>query len=64
MLGVLKERVLLPLPTAPGTGVPCPKVGTGDPGKQDATVSQGWQRRKNLWESVALKGGTGCSLGG
>lgn len=31
VLGVLKERVLLPLPTAPGTGVPCPKVGTEGP---------------------------------
>lgn len=31
VLGVLKERVLLPLPTAPATGVPCPKVGTGAP---------------------------------
>lgn len=40
VLGVLKERVLLPLPMAPGTGVPCPKVGTGAPGKQNVTVSQ------------------------
>lgn len=62
VLGVLKERVQLPLPTAPGTGVPCPKVGTGAPGKQKVTVSQGWQRRKSLWEPVAPKGGTGCSL--
>lgn len=40
VLGVLKERVLLPLPTAPGTGVPCPKVGTEAPGKQQVTVRQ------------------------
>lgn len=63
VLGVLKERVLLPLPTAPATGVPCPKVGTGAPGKQQVTVSQVWQRRKSLWEPVAPRGGTGCSLG-
>lgn len=31
VLGVLKERLLLPLPTAPGTGVLCPKVGAGLP---------------------------------
>lgn len=30
-LGVPKERLLLPLPTAPGTGVLCPKVGAGVP---------------------------------
>lgn len=46
VLGVLKEMVLFPLPTAPGTGVPCPKVGTEAPGKQQVTVSQGRQRRK------------------
>lgn len=63
VLGVLKERVLLPLPTAPGTGVPCPKVGTGAPGKQQLTVSKGRQRRKSFWEPVAPRGGTGCSLG-
>lgn len=63
VLGVLKEMVLLPLPTAPGTGVLCPKVGTGAPGKQQVTVSQGWQRRKSLWESVAPRRGTACYLG-
>lgn len=47
-LGVPKERLLLPLPTAPGMGVLCPKVGAGVPGKQYATVSRGWQRRKSL----------------
>ena len=48
VLGVPKERLLLPLPTAPGTGVLCPKVGAGVPGKQHATVSRGVQRRKSL----------------
>lgn len=30
-LGAPKERLLLPLPTAPGTGALCPKVGAGVP---------------------------------
>lgn len=31
VLGVPKEMPLPPLPTAPGTGVLCPKVGAGAP---------------------------------
>lgn len=48
MLGVPNERLLLPLPTAPGTGVLCPKVGAGVPGKQHTMMSWGQQRRKSL----------------
>lgn len=52
VLGVPKERLLLPLPTAPGTGVLCPKVGAGVPGKQHATMSRGQERRKSpAWGS-------------
>lgn len=41
VLGVPKEMPLPPLPTAPGTGVLCPKVGAGAPGKQHGTMSWG-----------------------
>ena len=47
MLGVPKDRLPLPLPTAPGTGVLCPKAGAGAPGKQRAAVSRGRHGRKS-----------------
>lgn len=48
VLGVPKERLPLPLPTAPGTGVLCPKVGAGVPGKQHNHHEPGSAKRKNL----------------
>lgn len=37
VLGVPKDRLLLPLPTAAGTGVLCPKAGAGAAGNEQGT---------------------------